>query len=251
MLPADPHRPAPTPDDIDHAVDDADDDEATRIVRRGEPRHGAAAPAPTISSEPNVAEPSVAPDQLAEPSDGDEGEDDTVIVQRTDDEHTRIVARRSRAGSPLGAAEPEADGSEQAAASIDEATVRSPRGSTTPDTDHDTLFGTRRAAAPARIPMVDTLQRRYEPPQVQSGASVRYAARPTPAIVPPPVPRPVADVQPDLTRLRLADAAAEIRERAAVTKRRRRRLTLIAITSSTALVVLATAAVTVFTILNW
>ncbi|TFD59848.1 hypothetical protein E3T39_09170 [Cryobacterium suzukii] len=129
----------------------------------------------------------------------------------------------------------------------DEATVQSSRGGTATDT----LLSGRRATAPVHTPVVDSLQRRYQPPQVQSGESVRYAARPTPAIISPKAPAPIPDVLPDLARLRLADAAAEIREHAEVTKRRRRRFTLMAIISSTVLVVLAAAAYTVFTILTW
>lgn len=184
----------------------------------------------------------------------DTDSDDTIIVSRTMDEHTRIVQRGSdehtrrvlrpaRTKAP-DAADPTDDPTN---GPDDEATVRSSRGSTAADT----LLNGRRAAAPLHTPVVDSLQRRYQPPQVQSGESVRYAARPTPAIIPPKNPLPLADVQPDLARLRLADAAAEIRERAAVTKRRRRRVTLTLIISITVLVVLAAAAYTVFTILTW
>ena len=184
--------------------------------------------------------------------------DDTIIVSRTMDEHTRIVQRGSdehtrrvlrpaRTKAP-DAADPTDDPTDDPTnGPDDEATVRSSRGSTAADT----LLNGRRAAAPLHTPVVDSLQRRYQPPQVQSGESVRYAARPTPAIIPPKNPLPLADVQPDLARLRLADAAAEIRERAAVTKRRRRRVTLTLIISITVLVVLAAAAYTVFTILTW
>ncbi|TFD66921.1 hypothetical protein [Cryobacterium ruanii] len=230
MQPADPAGPA-VPDDLD---------EATRIVRRGEPRRGAVAPVPAASSESDVPDATDAPD------------DDTVIVQRADDEptriaqrtsdeHTRIVARR-----PRGAAFEVDSAGAGAQADDDEATVRSTRNSTTTDT----LLSGRRASAPAHTPVVDALQHRYEPPQVQSGASVRYAARPTPVFVEPKAQLPVADVRPDLARLRLADAAAEIRDRAVAVKRRRRCFTLAAIVSITALVVLA-AAYTVFTLLTW
>ncbi|TFB69018.1 hypothetical protein E3O06_16215 [Cryobacterium glaciale] len=220
MQPADPAQPAAEPADDDL-------DEATRIVRRGGPRHGAA-PVPSISSEPADLD------------------DDTVIVQRNADEHTRIVARQPRGSGPTVAAG-EADTDYADTDPADEATVRSSRGSTAADT----LLSSRRAAAPVHTPVADALQRRYEPPQVQSGASVRYAARPTPAIIAPKAPLPVADAQPDPSRLRLADAAAEIRERAAAVKRRRRRFTLVAIMSTTVLAVLAAAGYTVLTVFTW
>ncbi|TFC27490.1 hypothetical protein E3O25_10385 [Cryobacterium sp. TMT1-3] len=242
---------------------DDDLDEATRIVRRGSPRHGAAAPEPSINSEPDDSSDS---DDSSQPDDEAGLDDDTVIVQRTTDErtvivqretdertrivqragdeHTRRVARRPRVGGEPGNAVDNADNADNNA---DDATVRSPRGNTAADT----LLSSRRAAAPAHTPVADALQRRYEPPQVQSGASVRYAARPTPAIVAPRAPLPVSDPQPDLARLRLADAAAEIREHAAAVKRRRRRFTLVAIISTTGVVVLAAAAYTVFTVLTW
>ncbi|WP_105034643.1 hypothetical protein [Cryobacterium aureum] len=191
----------------------------------------------------------------AEPAVDGPDVEDTVIVQRTIDEHTRIVQRDTdehtrRVVRGPRAATSDSDGApNETDPAVDpgEATVRSSRGSTAADT----LLSGRRAAAPVHTPVMDSLQRRYQPPQVQSGESVRYAARPTPTIVPPQKSLPVADVQPDLARLRLADAAAEIRERAAATKRRRRRLTLTLIISSTVLVVLAATAYTVFTILTW
>lgn len=169
--------------------------------------------------------------------DGDDDDDDTRIVQgRTndddddddDDDDTRIVQ------GTTGGADPS-----------DDATVRSSRDSTA----NDTLLSRRRASALTQAPVLDPLQRRYEPPQVQSGASVRYPARPTPAIVEPTARATVADVKSDPSRIRLADAAAEIRERAGAASRRRRRFTLIAITSSATLVVLS-AAFTVFILLT-
>ncbi|TFD87768.1 hypothetical protein [Cryobacterium serini] len=185
--------------------------------------------------------------------------DDTIIVERTADEHTRIARRANddhtrrvvrQPPTEVGASADtphEDDATADQADQADEATVQSIRGSTATDT----LLSERRAAAPVHTPVVDSLQRRYQPPQVQSGASVRYAARPTPAIISPKAPVPRPDAPPDPARLRLADAAAGIRERAEVTKRRRRRFTLMAIISSTVLVVLAAAAYTVFTILTW
>ncbi|SEM88421.1 hypothetical protein [Cryobacterium luteum] len=262
MQPADPGQPAMQPADDDR-------DEATRIVRRGSPRHGAAAPQPSISSESDDSSDS---DDSSQPDDEAGLDDDTVIVQRTadertvivqreadertrivqraGDEHTRRVARRPKAGGEPDRADDRADDNAVDNAdddNADDATVRSSRGSTAVDT----LLSSRRAAAPAHTPVADALQRRYEPPQVQSGASVRYAARPTPAIVAPRAPLPVADPQPDVARLRLADAAAEIREHAAAVKRHRRRFTLVAIISITGVVVLAAAAYTVFTVLTW
>lgn len=237
MQPADPGVPA-----AESAADDLD--EATRIVRRGEPRHGAPASVPTASSEPDDLDDDTVIVQRAD--------DDTVIVQRAADEHTRIVARQPRGNGPTVAAgeagratdtDPDTADTDPA----DEATVRSSRGSSAADT----LLSSRRAAAPVHTPVADALQRRYEPPQVQSGSSVRYAARPTPAIIAPKAPLPIADAQPDPARLRLADAAAEIREHAAAVKRRRRRFTLIAIISTTVLVVLAAAAYTAFTVFTW
>jgi hypothetical protein len=182
--------------------------------------------------------------------------DDTVIVGRTADEQTRIVRRANDDHTRRVVRQPPTEAGDSAttpheddatADQADEATVQSSRGSTATDT----LLSQRRATAPVHTPVVDSLQRRYQPPQVQSGASVRYAARPTPTIISPQAPVPRPDVLPDLARLRLADAAAEIRERAEVIKRRRRRFTLMAIISSTVLVVLAAAAYTVFTIFTW
>jgi hypothetical protein len=215
----------PAPKDTPDAPDDDDtriqrptnDDDDTRIVQR-----------PTNDNDDD---------------DNDDGDDDTRIVQRPRDEHTRIVARTPRGSPPRAAAASEApyDGADPSG----EATVRSSRDSTA----NDTLLSRRRASALTHAPVLDPLQRRYEPPPVQSGASVRYAARPTSVIVEPTARATVADVQPDPSRLRLADAAAEIRQRAAAASRRRRRFTLIAITSSTTLVVLA-AAFTAFILLT-
>jgi hypothetical protein len=100
---------------------------------------------------------------------------------------------------------------------------------------------------PAPTPVVDDLQRRYQPPQVQSGASVRYQARPVPIIVAPQQPAAVSKpIAPDPARIALAEAAAEIRRRAAAGIRRRRRITLLVITASTLLVLVAAVAFTVF-----
>ena len=182
--------------------------------------------------------------------------DDTIIVERTADEHTRIVRRANddhtrrvvrQPPTEVGDSGDTPHEDDPTTNQGDEATVQSSRGSTATDT----LLSQRRATAPVHTPVVDSLQRRYQPPQVQSGTSVRYAARPTPTIISPQTPVPIPDVLPDLARLRLADAAAEIRKRAEVTKRRRRRFTLMAIISSTVLVVLAAAAYTVFTIFTW
>ncbi|TFD48406.1 hypothetical protein E3T46_15295 [Cryobacterium sp. Hh11] len=183
--------------------------------------------------------------------------DDTVIVQRATDERTRIVARARHARpeavdpavepavdlavDPLvdPAADPEDDG---------EATVRSPRGSAA----SDTLLSSRRATPPARIPVVDDLQRRYQPPQVQSGASVRYQARPVPIIVAPAQPTPGSPpIAPDPARIALAEAAAEIRQRAAAGIRRRRQITLVAIIASTLLALVAAVGFTVFALATW
>ncbi|TFD51806.1 hypothetical protein E3T43_16130 [Cryobacterium sp. Hh7] len=187
--------------------------------------------------------------------------DDTVIVQRATDERTRIVARARHARpeavdpavepavdavvdpavDPLvdPAADPEDDG---------EATVRSPRGSAA----SDTLLSSRRATPPARIPVVDDLQRRYQPPQVQSGASVRYQARPVPIIVAPTQPTPGSPpIAPDPARIALAEAAAEIRQRAAAGIRRRRQITLVVIIASTLLALVAAVAFTVFALATW
>ena len=179
--------------------------------------------------------------------------DDTVIVQRATDERTRIVARARHARpeavdptiepavDPLvdPPADPEDDG---------EATVRSPRGSAA----SDTLLSSRRATPPAHIPVVDDLQRRYQPPQVQSGASVRYQARPVPIIVAPSQPTPGSPpIAPDPARIALAEAAAQIRQRAAAGIRRRRRITLIVIIASTLLVLVAAVAFTVFALATW
>jgi hypothetical protein len=101
-------------------------------------------------------------------------------------------------------------------------------------------------------PVVDDLQRRYQPPQVQSGASVRYQARPAPIIVanshPAARPEPIA---PDPARIALAEAAAEIRHRAAAGIRRRRRITLVIIIASTLLVLIAAVAFAVFVLATW
>ena len=183
--------------------------------------------------------------------------DDTVIVQRATDERTRIVARARHARpeavepavepavdpvvDPLvdPAADPEDDG---------EATVRSPRGSAA----SDTLLSSRRATPPAHIPVVDDLQRRYQPPQVQSGASVRYQARPVPIIVAPGQPTPGSPpIAPDPARIALAEAAAEIRQRAAAGIRRRRQITLVVIIASTLLALVAAVAFTVFALATW
>ena len=235
MQPADPAQPA------DGDLND-DLDEATRIVRRGGPPRGVPAAVPTASSEPDDLDDDTVIVQRVT-------DDDTVIVQRGADEHTRIVARRPRGSGPTVAASEagRATGTAGTADPADDATVRSSRGSTAADT----LLSGRRAAVPIHTPVADALQRRYEPPQVQSGASVRYAARPAPAIIVQNAPLPVTDAQPDAARLRLADAAAEIRERAAAVKRRRRRVTLTAIISTTVFVVLAAAAYTLFTVFTW
>jgi hypothetical protein len=182
----------------------------------------------------------------------DDDDEQTVIVHRISREHTRIVARRASADRPDGAAAaPEITGEvtgEITGESTDDATARSSRGSTV----NDTLLSARRAAATEHIPAAaDPLQGRYEPPQVQSGASVRYAARPAPAIISPRKPTNVPDVHADPARIRLADAAAEIRERAAATARSRRRFTLIAVIASTVLAVIAVAASAGFTVPTW
>ncbi|MCY7403606.1 MAG: hypothetical protein LH475_03055 [Cryobacterium sp.] len=250
--------------------DDVPDDEVTRIIRRHAPRHAAAAPALTASNRlelpgeigetdglelpelPQVPELSHVPelpdddDTRSEHRDSDER---TRIVARTADDNTRIGARRQLGNRPAVHSEPDSDNAPAGSDPTDEATVRSSQRSKA----DDTLLSSRRAAAPAHPPVVDALQRRYEPPQVQSGASVRYSARPIPAVVEPKAsaPVPVPDVQSDPARIRLADAATEIRERAAATARRRRRFTLVAIISSTVLVVLAAAVFVVFTVLTW
>ena len=248
---ADPGQPAAEP--ADDAADDLD--EATRIVRRGGSRQGSAA-LPEAGSD--LDDDTIIVQRTAGDSGGDDNDngddsdtdsDDTVIVQRTADERTRRVARQPRTGGPTVAADKagQLSNTDTDTDIDDEATVRASRGSTAADT----LLSSRRAATPVHVPVADALQRRYEPPQVKSGASVRYAARPTPTIIAPKALLPVADAQPDAARLRLADAAAEIRERAAAVKRRRRRLTLIAIISITVLVVLAAAGYTAFILFTW
>ena len=183
--------------------------------------------------------------------------DDTVIVQRAADEHTRIVARarhaRPEAVDPVvdPAVDPAVDPPVDPAADPeddDEATVRSSRGSLA----SDTLLSSRRVRPPAPTPVVDDLQRRYEPPQVQSGASVRYQPRPLPVIVVPQHPAAVSEpIAPDPARIALAEAAAQIRQRAAAGIRRRRRITLIVIIASTLLVLVAAVAFTVFALATW
>ncbi|TFD18725.1 hypothetical protein [Cryobacterium sp. TMS1-13-1] len=171
--------------------------------------------------------------------------DDTRIVQRAEDEHTRIVARARHSRPEV--VDPAVD-SAVAPEDDDEATVRSPRGSAA----SDTLLSSRRATPPAHIPVVDDLQRRYQPPQVQSGASVRYQARPVPIIVAPAQSTPVSQpIAPDPDRIALAQAAAEIRQRAAAGIRRRRRITLVVIIASTLLVLVAAVAFTVFALATW
>ncbi|WP_104135355.1 hypothetical protein [Cryobacterium sp. Y62] len=167
--------------------------------------------------------------------------DDTRIVQCTADEHTSIVARARHARSA--AVDP-------AVAPVDdgEATVRSSRGGAA----SDTLLSSRRATPPAPTPVVDDLQRRYQPPQVQSGASVRYQARPVPVIVVPAQRAAGSEpIAPDPARIALAEAAAEIRQRAAAGIRRRRRITLVVIIASTLLALVAAVAFIAFALASW
>ena len=216
MPPADPGRPDAVP--VPETADDLDD--ATLIVRRGAPRHQSAEPAePAVPAEPD--------------------DDQTRIVQRTTDEHTRVVQRKPAVSRPDRASEAPGDDAQP----TDDSTVRSSRGSTA----DDTLLSGRRAASAAPTPVVDALQRRYEPPQVRSGSSVRYAARPAPAVV----EAPASASTPDPTRIALAAAAALIRQRTLAKARRRRRLTLTAIVTSTLLLLLEAAAFTAFALLTW
>jgi hypothetical protein len=230
MPPADPGRPDAVP-----APETADDlNDATLIVRRSGPRHGAAVQAP--GSEPNQSAEPVEPVEPVEPDD-----DQTRIVQRTTDEHTRVVQRKPAVSRPDRASEAPGDDAQP----TDDSTVRSSRGSAA----DDTLLSGRRAASAAPTPVVDALQRRYEPPQVRSGSSVRYAARPAPAVV--EAPAPASASTPDPTRIALAAAAALIRQRTLAKARHRRRLTLAAIVTSTLLLLLGAAAFTAFALMTW
>ncbi len=224
-------------------TDDSDANDETRIVRRRTPRHVANA----------TGDPADDDDQ----ADDDQADDDsTVIVRRgtapdtdvttnsdeTNVEDTRLVPRRARAGRPP-AAPVTAPASPATPEPDDEATVRSARGNATSDTQ----LGSRRATLPVLPPPVDALQRRYEPPQVQSGRSERYPARPAPEIVIRPQSTAGSEpTVPDPARIALAEAAAKIRQRAAAASRRRRRITLRLIIASTLLVLIAVAAFTVW-----
>jgi len=220
MPAADPRYPASAP-----APETADDlDHATLIIRRGAPRHVAAAPTPSSESAPS-----------AEPDD-----DQTRIVQRTTDEHTCATQRKPTASRPGWASEAPSDDADPT-----DSTVRSARGGTS----NDTLLSGRRAASAAPTPVVDALQRRYEPPQVRSGSSVRYAARPTLVIV--EASASASANRRDPARIALAAEAARIRQRTLAQSRRRRRLTLTAIVTSTLLVLLGAAAFTAFAVMTW
>ena len=251
MPPADagPTGPARAHGEADE-LNDVKDDEVTYPTRRAAPRHGAAAPACIAS---NGATPSVEAalsGEAAPPVEAAELDDDTLIVRRDTNEHPRVaagiaarilgddtrpVARRQLGNRPGLHASRHSDSEPARSDPSDEATVRSSRGNKA----DDTRVSSRRAPTTGtHAPVVDPLQRRYEPPQVQSGASVRYAARATPAVLEPKAPALLPAPAPDPARIRLADAAASIRERAAVTARRRG-FTLIVILATSVPVLLA------------
>ncbi|KGJ82336.1 hypothetical protein GY21_00775 [Cryobacterium roopkundense] len=224
------------------------DNDDTRIVARRGPQHEA----PQVTP-PRVPEHTPDPEPEAPTPDDDRTlivdrrpvDDHTLIVDRRPvDDHTVVVQRRRRSAEPT---PPSATG-----------IVDAPGSSGAPEAPEagaadysDTRLSGRRVAPPGLVAPVDTALRQPEPPQVPSGSSVRYSARPAPVIVPRLTPTNAPEsVALDPDRLALAAAAAQIRQQANDRAQRRRRFTLVGIIACT-LAVLVAAAYAVAALAGW